>query len=115
MIIPEGAEVLMIPMRFLSILKGMAHGCFLLMDFPLPIICSDQVPEDQVWFVANSRIDNDTTFQVLEVISINGGDDEAGLRLLGIAAGSDRGQLTAASLTRQWGCLPSACPLGLRY
>lgn len=54
--IPPDAECCMIPFKWMTVLQSIAHGPFLPIDFPLPIVVSKMVPDDEIWFCKSSNI-----------------------------------------------------------
>jgi hypothetical protein len=54
--IPPDAECCMIPVKYMEVLRAIAHGPFLPIDFPLPIVVSKMVPDDEIWFCKTTNI-----------------------------------------------------------
>lgn len=54
--IPPDAECCMIPRKWLTVLQSIAHGPFLPIDFPLPIVVSAMIPDDEIWFCKTSQL-----------------------------------------------------------
>lgn len=54
--IPPDAECAMIPFKWLPVLQEIAHGPFIPIDFPIPIVVSKMVPDDEIWFCKTSKV-----------------------------------------------------------
>lgn len=91
--VPDGATAVMIPGKFLPLLQEISHGPFLPLDFPLPIICSSQVPSDEIWFVMGiedgEEAEGDISAIEVTVVKIQEGSDAFKMLTVG-KIGGDR-------------------------
>jgi hypothetical protein len=65
--IPADAEVVLIPKKWLPLLQSISRGPFIRINFPLPIVVSAMVPDDEIWF-ANS---NNNEITVIKKETVN--------------------------------------------
>jgi len=54
--IPDDAEVVLIPKKWLPLLQSISRGPFIPINFPLPIVVSAMVPDDEIWFASGDGI-----------------------------------------------------------
>ena len=83
--IPDDAEVVLIPKKWLPLLQSISRGPFIPINFPLPIVVSAMVPDDEIWFCKDNITDAD-----IEVIRKDKYNEKLLGKIINIGPADDR-------------------------